>query len=171
MRRRDEAAVREDAWARQRLRYLRRARGAAGDDGRSGAGARRPPHRHRLRPACRAGADRERRRGGPRGRGGDGPRAPAGRRTGIGCDQLIVLEPSESADVRMRIWNADGGEVSACGNASRCVALLLGGETSIETAGGLLQGSVLNGSASVEMGQPRFGWDEVPLAYPMDTAV
>jgi diaminopimelate epimerase len=98
-------------------------------------------------------------------------RALADRRTGIGCDQLIVLEPSKRADVRMRIWNADGGEVGACGNASRCVALLLGGETSIETAGGLLQGSVLDGSASVEMGEPRFGWDEVPLAYPMDTAV
>jgi diaminopimelate epimerase len=98
-------------------------------------------------------------------------RALADRRTGIGCDQLIVLERSDKADVRMRIWNADGGEVGACGNASRCVALLLGGETSIETAGGLLQGSVLDGSASVEMGEPRFGWDEVPLAYPMDTAV
>jgi diaminopimelate epimerase len=70
----------------------------------------------------------------------------------------------------MRIWNADGGEVGACGNASRCVALLLGGETSIETAGGLLQGSVQDGSANVSMGEPRFGWDQVPLAYPMDTA-
>jgi diaminopimelate epimerase len=102
---------------------------------------------------------------------GERARTLADRRTGIGCDQLIVLERSDKADVRMRIWNADGGEVGACGNASRCVALLLGGETSIETAGGLLQGSVLNGSASVEMGEPRFGWDEVPLAYPMDTAV
>jgi diaminopimelate epimerase len=97
-------------------------------------------------------------------------RALADRRTGIGCDQLIVLEPSDAADVLMRIWNADGGEVGACGNASRCVALLIGGETRIETAGGLIQGFAQNGSASVEMGEPRFGWDEVPLAYPMDTA-
>jgi diaminopimelate epimerase len=97
-------------------------------------------------------------------------RALADRRTGLGCDQLIVLEPSERADLRMRIWNADGGEVGACGNASRCVALLIGGNTSIETEGGLIQGSEQDGSASVEMGEPRFGWDEVPLAYPMDTA-
>ena len=38
-------------------------------------------------------------------------RAIANRRTGVGCDQLIVLEPSTTADLRMRIWNADGGEV------------------------------------------------------------
>ncbi|HEY0085736.1 MAG TPA: diaminopimelate epimerase, partial [Allosphingosinicella sp.] len=97
-------------------------------------------------------------------------RALADRRTGIGCDQLIVLEPSAVADVRMRIWNSDGGEVEACGNASRCVALLLGGETSIETAGGLIRGSAHDASATVDMGEPRFGWAEVPLAYPMDTA-
>ena len=52
-------------------------------------------------------------------------RSPTGA-TGIGCDQLILLEPSDVADVRMRIWNADGGEVEACGNATRCVAVLLG---------------------------------------------
>ena len=56
-------------------------------------------------------------------------RAIADRRTGIGCDQLILIEPSQRADVRMRIWNADGGEVEACGNAARCVALLVGGES------------------------------------------
>jgi diaminopimelate epimerase len=95
-------------------------------------------------------------------------RALADRRTGIGCDQLIVLEPSESADVRMRIWNGDGGEVESCGNASRCVAWLLGGETVIETAGGMLQASATGEGASVAMGRPRFGWDEIPLAYPMD---
>ena len=49
--------------------------------------------------------------------------AIADRKQGIGCDQLIILEPAEDgADVRMRIRNADGGEVEACGNASRCVA-------------------------------------------------
>src|SRR3712207_9222890 len=65
-------------------------------------------------------------------------RTLADRRTGIGCDQLILLEPSAVADVRMRIWNGDGGEVESCGNAARCVALLLGGEARIETAGGML---------------------------------
>src|SRR5437763_8018278 len=68
-------------------------------------------------------------------------RALADRRTGIGCDQLIVLEPSATADVRMRIWNSDGGEVESCGNAARCVATLLGVDCTIETAGGLLAGS------------------------------
>jgi diaminopimelate epimerase len=97
-------------------------------------------------------------------------RAIADRRTGIGCDQLIVLEPSQSADLKMRIFNADGGEVEACGNAARCVALLEGGETRIETRGGTISGSAGGGEASVDMGAPRFGWDEIPLAYPMDTA-
>jgi diaminopimelate epimerase len=51
-------------------------------------------------------------------------RAIADRRTGVGCDQVILLEPSDVADVKMRIWNADGDEVEACGNASRCVVML-----------------------------------------------
>jgi diaminopimelate epimerase len=97
-------------------------------------------------------------------------RAVSDRKTGIGCDQVILLEPSEVADVRMRIFNADGAEVEACGNASRCVALLQGGTSSIETRGGTIKGSAENRGASVEMGLPRFGWEEIPLAYPMDTA-
>ena len=97
-------------------------------------------------------------------------RSLADRRTGIGFDQLILIEPSTQADVRMRIWNSDGGEVESCGNASRCVALMLGGEARIETAGGLLATSADGAAASVDMGAPRFGWDEIPLAYPMDTA-
>jgi diaminopimelate epimerase len=97
-------------------------------------------------------------------------RAIADRRTGIGCDQLILLEPSDVADVRMRIWNADGGEVQACGNAARCVALLEGGETSIETAGGIIEGRANGSAATIDMGAPRFDWDEIPLGYAMDTA-
>jgi diaminopimelate epimerase len=96
--------------------------------------------------------------------------AVADRRTGIGCDQLILLEPSESADLKMRIFNADGSEVEACGNAARCIALLEGGETRIETRGGTIKGSAADGKASVDMGPPRFGWDDIPLAYPIDTA-
>ena len=97
-------------------------------------------------------------------------RGIADRRTGIGCDQVILLEPSEVADVRMRIWNADGGEVEACGNAARCVALLESGETAIETKGGIVRASANGAAATVDMGVPRFGWDEIPLAYAMDTA-
>src|SRR4051795_3477086 len=97
-------------------------------------------------------------------------RALADRRTGIGCDQLIVLEPSDAADVRMRIWNSDGGEVEACGNAARCVATLVGGDSTIETAGGVIAGSAAGSAATVDMGAPAFGWDSIPLAYPMDTS-
>ena len=95
--------------------------------------------------------------------------AIANRRTGVGCDQLIVLEPSDTADLRMRIWNADGGEVQSCGNATRCVVQLTGAK-SIETAGGLLEGAQAGAEIEVSLGEPRFGWDEIPLAYPMDTA-
>jgi diaminopimelate epimerase len=96
-------------------------------------------------------------------------RAVADRRTGIGCDQLIVLEPSEHADLKMRIWNSDGGEVEACGNATRCVVQLTRAKT-IDSAGGLLQGENIGAEVEVSIGEPRFGWDEIPLAYPMDTA-
>jgi len=97
-------------------------------------------------------------------------RAIADRRTGIGCDQLILLEDSEVADLRMRIFNADGGEVEACGNAARCVALLEGGEQRIETKGGTISSSANGAAATIDMGAPRFAWDEIPLAYPLDTA-
>ena len=100
----------------------------------------------------------------------DRVRAIADRRTGVGCDQLIVLEHSDSADLRMRIFNADGGEVESCGNASRCVALLEGGTRTIETKGGIIRASINGSGATVDMGKPRFGWEEIPLAYPMDTA-
>jgi diaminopimelate epimerase len=96
-------------------------------------------------------------------------RAIADRRTGVGCDQLIVLEPSASADLKMRIWNSDGGEVESCGNATRCVVQLTGA-ASIDTAGGLLQGENLGAEVEVSIGEPRFAWDEIPLAYAMDTA-
>jgi diaminopimelate epimerase len=97
-------------------------------------------------------------------------RALADRRTGIGFDQLILLEPSAVADVAMRIWNADGGEVEACGNAARCVALLLGGDTRIETRGGVIAATAEGEAATVDMGRPRLAWEEIPLAYAMDTA-
>ena len=97
-------------------------------------------------------------------------RALADRRTGIGCDQLIVLEESSTADFRMRIYNADGGEVEACGNATRAVAILHGSPAHIETAGGILAVQPGEGGAAVDMGEPHFEWDAIPLAYAMDTA-
>jgi diaminopimelate epimerase len=104
--------------------------------------------------------------------GPEAVRAIADRKEGIGCDQIIALEPSRHADVFMRIWNADGGQVGACGNAARCVAALIaagrgGNAVSIETESGML-GSTVNadGSVTIDMGAPRFAWDEIPLAEP-----
>jgi diaminopimelate epimerase len=93
----------------------------------------------------------------------------ANRHTGIGFDQLILIAPSDTADVRLRFWNSDGGEVAACGNGSRAAATLLGGRHRIETAGGMLDSTAMAGGAEVDMGAPRWDWDAVPLAYPMDT--
>lgn len=100
---------------------------------------------------------------------GDVVAALADRHTGIGCDQLVLIEPSEVADCRMRIFNSDGGEVEACGNATRAVGLLIGGEVSLETLGGIIVARPDPRGIAVDMGEPRFGWDEIPLAYAMDT--
>lgn len=93
----------------------------------------------------------------------------ADRKTGIGCDQLIVLESSTLADVRMRIFNCDGSEVEACGNASRAVGLLLGGSQMIETLGGVIRSAVGDHGVTVDMGSPRFDWQDIPVTYAMDT--
>ena len=95
--------------------------------------------------------------------------ALADRHTGIGCDQLIVLGLSDVADVRMQIFNSDGGEVEACGNANRAVGLLLGTSARIETLGGLLRVNPTAAGVSVDMGAPKFEWNQIPLAYPLDT--
>lgn len=90
------------------------------------------------------------------------------RHTGIGCDQLILLTNSKTADVRMDIWNADGSPAEACGNAFRCVVKLAGVHT-IETEGGLVEGAPGGDEVEVTLPAPGFGWDRIPLAYPMDT--
>ena len=95
--------------------------------------------------------------------------ALANRHTGIGCDQLILLGRSDSADVQMRIFNHDGGEVESCGNAARSVGLLLGAPATIETLGGLLSVDPHADGVAVDMGEPHFEWDQIPLAYPIDT--
>ncbi|MFN0265024.1 diaminopimelate epimerase [Tepidamorphus sp. 3E244] len=95
----------------------------------------------------------------------------ANRETGIGCDQFIALLPGKNgADVFMRIFNPDGSEAGACGNATRCVADILGSETGkrdivIETIAGQLPSVIhADGTVSVDMGAPRLKWDEIPLA-------
>ena len=97
-------------------------------------------------------------------------RAIANRKTGVGCDQLIVMEKSPVADVRMRIWNAEGGEVPSCGNASRCIADLLFDElnaatATIETKGGLLTAQKAGEHlVTIDQGKPKFDWRDIPLA-------
>lgn len=99
----------------------------------------------------------------------------ADRHFGIGCDQLLVLETSTSADAKMRIFNADGSEISTCGNATRCVADFLMRETgknaaSIETAAGIRQGSkTAEGAIRVNMGVPKFDWQQIPLSESRNT--
>ena len=123
-------------------------------------------------------------------------RAIADRETGEGCDQLIALEPSDTADVFMRVWNADGGQVETCGNALRCVGWLMmqstgKSEVAIDTLGGPTtawivpgrvgsgpdgrreasdpEGSTIAAQIKVDMGPPRLDWTQVPLAEEMDT--
>ncbi len=102
-------------------------------------------------------------------------RAVADRHMGVGCDQVITMEPSDNADVFMRIHNPDGSEAGACGNATRCVAALALAETggksvTVETLGGVLEARAQDdGRITVDMGAPRMGWDNIPLARDMDT--
>lgn len=105
-------------------------------------------------------------------------RAIADRRRGIGCDQIVVIENAKAGgDARVRFWNSDGSESGACGNGSRCVAALLMGEAGRETArletGGGILGCRMQGGGliTVDMGSPRFDWQDIPLAERMDTRV
>lgn len=109
-------------------------------------------------------------------------RAIADRRLGVGCDQLIVLEPPTEgdADVFMRIYNPDGTEAQACGNATRCVASVVmdelkSEEATIQTIAGLLESQKVGRGAnglpviSVDMGLVRMDWREIPVAKACDT--
>ncbi|MBL8709711.1 MAG: diaminopimelate epimerase [Rhodospirillaceae bacterium] len=101
----------------------------------------------------------------------------ADRHFGVGCDQLITLEnPADSsADVFMRIHNADGTEARACGNATRCIAAHVmrekgNGAVVIQTVAGLLPAYALgNGEISVDMGPARLDWQDIPVAAACDT--
>lgn len=107
--------------------------------------------------------------------GTDAVRALGDRRTGEGFDQLIAIEPSETADAFMRVWNADGGVVETCGNALRCVGWMLmqangSDEVRIDTLGGpAVARRAGPDRITVDMGPPRLDWREIPLAEEMDT--
>jgi diaminopimelate epimerase len=95
----------------------------------------------------------------------------ADRQFGIGCDQVLLLEPSEGADVRYRIFNADGGEVMQCGNGARCAAVYLKqkglvskSEIIAETGAGQLKLNIEDdGCVTVNMGVPEFEPSNIPL--------
>jgi len=94
----------------------------------------------------------------------------ANRRFGVGCDQVIEMRHSDKEDIYMKIYNADGTEAAACGNAARCIAGLLFAsspkkEVSIETVAGVLKAkSEENGLIKVDMGKPKFFWKDIPLS-------
>jgi diaminopimelate epimerase len=102
-------------------------------------------------------------------------RAIADRAGGVGCDQLIAIEPSARAEAFVRFWNADGGVTAACGNGARCVAWLLmqasgRDETRFETEAGLLTATRADGGlVTVDMGKPGLDWRDIPLEEAMDT--
>ncbi len=98
------------------------------------------------------------------------------RREGVGGDELVVVEsPRSEAQAFVRIFNPDGREAEACGNASRCVGWLLleesdRDEVRIETLGGVLSCRRAGEKrVTVEMGRVRTGWQEIPLSHEMDT--
>ncbi len=101
--------------------------------------------------------------------------ALADRHTGVGCDQVIVIGADHTADAFMRIYNPDGSESGACGNATRCVAARLMQEdhrdvVSVRTTTGLLPvARRVDGLIEVDMGPPSLEWMAIPLAQPMDT--
>ncbi|WP_309090738.1 diaminopimelate epimerase [Phenylobacterium sp.] len=102
-------------------------------------------------------------------------RAIASREAGVGCDQVISLQAHEGADAFVRFWNADGEEISACGNGTRCVGWLLmqsSGKDRVELetkAGRLIATRAGERLVSVDMGPPRLEWNEIPLAEAHDT--
>ena len=91
-------------------------------------------------------------------------------RNNIGCDQVIFIDKDETNDASLTFFNSDGGEISACGNGSRCVAYLLMKENnykkiSLRTKVGILQAELYNKNlVRINMGQPNFKWEKIPLS-------
>jgi len=103
-------------------------------------------------------------------------RALADRHTGIGADTIAVIVPSPGGDVdvAVRFINADGGEMTTCGNATRCIAMLLFAETGrdhvrIATGAGILDAWKQGDQVAVDMGTTRLDWTQIPLAREIDT--
>lgn len=100
--------------------------------------------------------------------------AIANRKTGIGCDQLVLMENAENADVAVTFYNPDGSQSDACGNATRCVARLLMQENnakkvSVSTKAGVLGCEAVGDLVRVNMAKPKLDWNDIPLAKEHDT--
>lgn len=104
------------------------------------------------------------------------------RRFGVGADGLVLLSPSDKADIKMRIFNSDGSEAEMCGNASRCVALHLfrrkmvnKKQISLDTLAGIIRTDITDearGLVRVDMGVPHLTKGEIPMTgNPAKTAV
>ena len=95
-------------------------------------------------------------------------------RNNIGCDQVIFIDKDESSNAFLKFYNSDGGEISACGNGSRCVAYFLMQENknkkiSLRTKVGILQANLNDKNlVTINMGQPNFEWNKIPLSKKMD---
>ena len=95
-------------------------------------------------------------------------------RSNIGCDQVILINVDKSNDTFLEYYNSDGGEISACGNGSRCVAYLLMKEKnikkiSLKTKAGSLEAELDDKNlVKLNMGTPIFDWDKIPLTKKMD---
>lgn len=103
-------------------------------------------------------------------------REMADRMTGIGFDQMVIVDPPHTTgtDCFFRIYNADGSEVGACGNATRCIARLLmdeGGKNRVtmETKAGILEAAGVGGDVRVDMGPAILDWKNIPLKQEENT--
>ena len=91
----------------------------------------------------------------------------ANRRTGIGCDQIIIIQnSSKGCDIKLLFFNSDGTEAEACGNGTRCVSKFIMNEKNqdnlkIETHSGLLNAWIdkSDNLTVVDMGIPKFLWN------------
>ena len=95
-------------------------------------------------------------------------------RNNIGCDQVIFIDQDKNSDIKLKFYNSDGGEIYACGNGSRCVAYLLMKEKEnkkiyLKTKAGILEAKLDSKNfVSINMGQPNFKWEKIPLQKKMN---
>ncbi|MCU7611207.1 diaminopimelate epimerase [Anaplasma capra] len=99
----------------------------------------------------------------------------AHRKTGVGCDQVVIMDRSDNADCTMFIYNADGSQVAMCGNAAMCLGKLLmdeHGTASASIAVGdrvILAERMSCGRIKINLGKPKLAWQDIPVAKECDT--